>query len=212
MITRARRILSAALVAFALSAGAARADDAYTPSHPLGIADYREDTTLAGADANGVLVTSFAPTGADWRTPMIYPLYIGPIDVKAGDLLDVRLDQQYINPNSNANGWWGVNRCCDGAWVKSEHWTLWAMGADGVMAVDGAQNFVAWVLPQREENFDNFRHYMDVERAGFYRVTRDQTIYLRSRTYFVASNGYIAPPASMQMRNSYSRLQAVVYR
>lgn len=174
----------------ALIIALAVAAPAYATTHP-----YAEGSTVLGAssDGNQHQVLSYNAPTDDWRsTRTAFVTTSTPLDVAAGDLLEIKLNAQFSNPNSSANGWWGVSSCCSGAWVQSEHWSLWTMEGNRV-EMSGTQGAIGGVqvIPQMEQNFDNWMHYKDVSRSYFYKAPSAAAAqYFTASVYYVASKNY----------------------
>jgi hypothetical protein len=166
---------------------------------------------LHGQDATGDarLPLQWEAAKNRYRTPIVSALELGPIALKAGDVIDIRLSMQYANDNSTAKGAWTVNG------QQSEHWSLWAMGASGVRINDKLTfDNSDWAMPQHDQNFDNYMHYQMVDRAAYYVMDRDRpTAFFLSRTYFVASAGYATAGQPMRIvGDGYSKMQIGIYR
>lgn len=213
-------ILTAALTAILVAALAIATDALAAQSwqFPTGkqLVAVHKSRDLRGASPDGRLhVPLLHETTRDrYRSPDVAPVAIGPVDLHRGDVLLIDLGLQYVNPNTRARGAWSVINGY-GNLVQSEHWSLWVMGASGVR-INDALTFdnSDWAMPQHEENFDNYRHYMAVDRSTAYVVDRDRPhAYIFPRTYFIASSGYTIPGAEMQLPgDGYQELSVLVFR
>lgn len=187
------------------------------PAPAKELVDLHESQALRGASADGDIHVplNYQSARDRYRTDDIAPVAVGPINLKAGDIVDLRLMMQYANDNSQAKGAWTVMQCCSYVSVKSEHWSLYAMGASGIRINDRLSwDNSDWAMPQHEQNFDNYQHYMTVDRSAYYRVTRDRpNAYFFPRTYFISSAGYTIPGSSMRVvGDGYTKLQVAIYR
>lgn len=200
------RLLLLAAALLLISTGAAHAQT------PRQLVAFYEATELRGAGADGDSVVPLT-CALDCQTPMVATLAVGPIELKAGDLVDVRLRHEFTNSNT-AQGAWTVLRCCDALRVQSEHWGLWLMAAAGVLrgpAVDPAAGW--WVMNPLAENFDNYVHHKIVDRSSYSLITKDATQYFYTRVYFASSAGYTLPGATVRVEGgAYARLQVAVFR
>lgn len=226
-------ITVAAIAAAALLSG--RAGAQAPAAAPRGMVALLEDTTLGVGEWH-----ELRPAAIDYRTDHIGALRVGPVDLKAGDVLDVRLHHQF-DAEMPARGAWtvpttgiarreghdwytrphgrrlrrrkvAVTSAVAGGRVQSEHWSLWVMEATSVRLSDGAV-----ALAQHEENWDWNIHHKSVDRAGYYVVRRDCSgCYVSDRVYFAASSAYVmADPAARRVQingGQYPRLSVAVFR
>lgn len=146
-----------------------------------------------------------------WRTDKLATLAVGPFNLKAGDVLDIRLHHEFDNEMDGA-GYWTI----DG--VKSEHWSLWTMEATSVLvgsSIGSSAGAVA--VPQQEENWDWFVHHKAVNRSGFYEVPADCTsCYVYDRVYFVSGMSYTRPEVEFRQVQinpaPYAKLSVATFR
>jgi hypothetical protein len=143
-----------------------------------------------------------------WRTATLATLVVGPIMLRAGDVIDVRLQHEFDTEAPGA-GFWTING------VQSEHWTRWTMASTQVRIGASVQTSGGIVvIPAQEQNWDWLIHHLGVNRSGYHLVRSACLCYVYDRVYFKSGMSYTDPAHRLVQVNGgqYPRLQVAVYR
>jgi hypothetical protein len=143
-----------------------------------------------------------------WRSANLVTMAIGPIQLRAGDRLDVRLMHEFDSEAPGA-GFWTING------IQSEHWSRWTMASTAVFmrsAISAAGG--TSVIPGQEQNWDWYIHHLGINRSAYHFVKADCLCYIYDRVYFKSGMSYTNPAyRDVQINGGqYPRLQVAVYR
>lgn len=142
-------------------------------------------------------------------TPQIVTHAVGPIDLRAGDLVLLTAHEEFTNPNARAADPYRV------AGSPSEHWSLWVMAALGVQrgtSIDPSLG--TWVRSQNAQNWNGQIHHQTVDVTEWDVVPYDMpAAYYYTVCYFASSPAYRLPGAQVIIEASqYGGLTAAVFR
>ena len=161
----------------------------------------------ASFDANGVQI--------GWESPAVSALAVGPFDLLAGDLLDVRLTHELDNENPGNPAYYMHGL---------QHERGWAMASTGArIGTSVNPNAGSWVIPPQEQNWDWLVHHLGINRSAHYVVPSNLPgAYVYDRLYFkggvyIGSYAPATPPPPEARRcqiNSglYPKLTVAVFR
>src|SRR6266540_2031121 len=96
-----------------------------------------------------------------WRTDTLTTLQVGPVDLLAGDVLDVRLEHEFDAEMDGASAYTVGGQ-------QSEHWYLWIMGSTSARLRVSSGVYIDGVLPPKEQNWDWLIHHLAVCRSIFW--------------------------------------------
>lgn len=160
------------------------------PAHAGEFASAKQLVGFYDSEASvGLSQMPLAPKpGSTTATGRFLVRQVGPIDVGAGDCLDVRAREQFSNSNS-ANGWWTIGG------VQSEHWFLWVGSNIGIRYTTGGPpaNPDSGTVYRREtgENWDWLIHHWqwDASEMQCFSSAADD-LYLFTTVWWVSSASY----------------------
>lgn len=155
-------------------------------------------------------------TQAAWRTDVLTTLQVGPVDLLADDVLDVRLEHEFDAERQDGGPLPGASAYTVGG-QQSEHWFLYVMASTSARLRAGGQVVATDVLRTKETNWDNLIHHLAVCRAGFWRVPQDfPAALVQDRVYFKSGLSYTMPEAEnrqVQINSGvYPKLSVAVFR
>jgi hypothetical protein len=194
----------AIVLSLALLVGGTTAQTGPTPKQ---LADFAETNTLLVPEWHELAAWPRGTTpgsGQDsWRTDTLTPLQVGPVDLEAGDILDVRLEHEFDAEMPGAGAWTvptaceavaqrartrrerrrarrvlrlkrlGVSTATATCNVQSEHWFLWIMSSTSARLRCNGVVVATDVLHTKETNWDWLTHHLPVMRSGHYVVQQD---------------------------------------
>lgn len=180
----------------------ARADEFLTPKRLVG---FYESTANVGPDQLPLTPRN----GSTTLSESFIVRTVGPIQIQAGDCIDIRTREQFTTDNW-ANGWWTVNG------VQSEHWTLYVGVYLTISYSSGppaGANPGVLLRPAAGETWDGFRHHWHwngVERECFSGPVSD--LYLYTTAWFASSDVWRQNDAQYVKNDQRGKIEALHFR
>lgn len=134
---------------------------------------------------------------------------VGPIQIQAGDCLDIRTREQFTTDN-DADGWWTIGG------LKSEHWSLYVAIYTGIWyssGLPGSGNPGIGLRPEAGETWDRFRHHWHwngVERECFSEPVTDMYLYTNVR--FSSSSAWRISDDQFVKNDQRGKIEALHFR